>query len=332
MINGIASHSKPLDDPFLLDFKQLLLHQQQENMYPYLYSTPDPSKENDPACGETHYNDLIGNVPDYYLYRNELQILQNSANRIASYVPQEATILEFGVGTEMAFKNKTLPFLKAIDQLQVYVSIDRQELAQNRHLDLTYIRGAHRYIPEIKELFYDPQRLARVSELAGVELEPDPLSIVSSFITFMGTDEGRVGWHSDGPPVNEMIPLVIEGDYEGGELQLYRGNADLGRLELEQKGEIASDNILSLQHQMGCSTLAQLFRVLHQVSPIKRGRRITLMLAHRSKEKPYINDNAMWYLAADNPEFEWVEEYVADIKERQYPAYSRHQLALPNKK
>ncbi|MDH6238613.1 tetrahydromethanopterin S-methyltransferase subunit F, partial [Cryobacterium sp. CG_9.6] len=37
--------------------------------------------------------------------------------------------------------------------------------------------------------------------------------------------------------------------------------------------------------------------------------------------KPYIDDNPMFYLAADNPTFDWVDEYVNDVRTRQLPAY-----------
>jgi len=111
-------------DLFLLNIIELLQKKAEENMYPYLYSSPNPSLENDLARGESHYNDLIYNVPQYYLYRDEVKILQNSVAQLATYVPTQATLIEFGVGTEIAFRNKTLPFLQAIDTLHCYVPID----------------------------------------------------------------------------------------------------------------------------------------------------------------------------------------------------------------
>lgn len=119
-----ASSSEQDKDPFEIDFENLLRGRDREHMSPYLYSTPDPSIERDPACGEIHYNNLIENVPEYYLYRDEVKILQDSAVQLAKHVPQGATIVEFGIGTEMAFRKKTLPFLKAIDGLRAYAPID----------------------------------------------------------------------------------------------------------------------------------------------------------------------------------------------------------------
>lgn len=119
-----SSLAQQASDSFLLEFKKLFQRQSSENMYPYLYSTPDPNIENDLARGELHYNDLIYKVYAYYLYRNEVHILQNYAHPLASHVPDKATIVEFGVGTEIAFTNKTLPFLKAIQALDRYVPVD----------------------------------------------------------------------------------------------------------------------------------------------------------------------------------------------------------------
>lgn len=123
-ITKIDISSEQGNDSFLVDFEQLLRHESQENMSPYLYSTPDPNIENDRACGELHYNNLIYNVPEYYLYRDEVKILQNSVHQLAAHVPADATIIEFGVGTEIAFRKKTLPFLQAIHGLNTYAPVD----------------------------------------------------------------------------------------------------------------------------------------------------------------------------------------------------------------
>lgn len=120
----IASSSEPGSDPFPIDIAALFLRQTKENMYPYLYSTPDANIEGDLARGELHYNELIYNVPEYYLYREEVRLLQTFANQLATHIPKNGTVCEFGVGTEIAFRNKTLPFLKAIPDLSLYAPID----------------------------------------------------------------------------------------------------------------------------------------------------------------------------------------------------------------
>lgn len=109
---------------FLSDAKSLFLGQQEENMAAYLYSTPDPNIDNDPANGEVCYMELISQNLGYYLYKEEIQLINNVAEKIATYVPQEANIIEFGPGTDIAFQNKTLPFLKAVEKFQSYIPVD----------------------------------------------------------------------------------------------------------------------------------------------------------------------------------------------------------------
>ncbi len=52
------------------------------------------------------------------------QLKEDSVGKIAAYVPPGANVIEFGPGTDIAFKNKTLPFLKEIKELKSYIPID----------------------------------------------------------------------------------------------------------------------------------------------------------------------------------------------------------------
>ncbi len=109
---------------FLADVKALFLQEKEENLSPYLYSTPDPDIEGDLANGEVHYYQIISQNSGYYLYKEEIELMNNAAKQMAAYVPPEANIIEFGPGTDIAFKNKTLPFLKEVKQLKSYIPID----------------------------------------------------------------------------------------------------------------------------------------------------------------------------------------------------------------
>ncbi|MEY3223759.1 MAG: hypothetical protein RLZZ203_2615 [Cyanobacteriota bacterium] len=109
---------------FMSDVKSLFLHQQEENMGSYLYSTPDPSIKGDTVNGEEYYREIINQSQDYYLYQEEMQLIHQVAHKMAVHVPKEANIIEFGTGTETSVINKTLPFLKAIKQVQNYIPID----------------------------------------------------------------------------------------------------------------------------------------------------------------------------------------------------------------
>ncbi|WP_430448189.1 hypothetical protein [Rhodophyticola sp.] len=196
--------------------------------------------------------------------------------------------------------------------------------ADKRQLNLNYIRDAASHIPEINDLLHSPRRMEVAEKLSGTRLEPYPISIISSIITFTSArpEDGAITWHADGVPVTELIPLSII-DPQGGELELYRGSADEGLYRAHSGEEIPQDRIISIQHREGFSVLGQLMRLMHRVRPMTRGYRITLNLNFRSAEKPFIDDNTMCYLAADNPDFEWQNAYIEDVKARQLPAYLR---------
>ncbi|RSN53542.1 hypothetical protein DMH01_38190 [Amycolatopsis sp. WAC 04182] len=198
----------------------------------------------------------------------------------------------------------------------------KDEMSRKEHLNLRFIREAHVVIPEILELVHYPGRLDRLSRQAGTELEPYPVSVISATITFMGADpdDGTAAWHADGVPVTEIVPLIMD-DVVGGELQIYRGDYEAGFVLLDEQGTLPERDVITVPHRMGASTLAQLMRVLHRTAPIERGYRVSLNMNLRARDRPYIDDNPLYYLAADNPDFKWIDQYVSDVRSRQVPAY-----------
>lgn len=199
----------------------------------------------------------------------------------------------------------------------------KAESSGRRHLDLRLIGGAATLIPEVNELIDWPGRLETLSTIAGEDLEPYPVSCIASTITFMGAapEDGVVTWHADGIPLTEIIPLQITDDALGGELTVFCDNYETGMVRLDRGERFADGELAKFTHRMGHSTLAQLIRVLHSTSPMPRGARVSLNLNLRSRTRPYVDDNPMYYLGADNPGFEWIDEYVSDVRNRQLPAY-----------
>ena len=211
------------------------------------------------------------------------------------------------------------PLLKQILNKAIEI---KETHSEKRQLNLNYIRDAATHIPEINELLYCNDRLAIAEELAGVKLEPYPISVISSIITFTSVkpSDGAITWHADGVPVTELVPLLIE-DPVGGELELFKGVADDGLARVHSGDSIDENEIISVEHQVGYSVLGQLMRLMHRVRPMTKGYRVTLNMNFRSAAQPYIDDNSMCYLAADNPSFEFVDQYLNDVKMRQLPAY-----------
>ena len=225
--------------------------------------------------------------------------------------------------------NYDMDLLERIRQAAIKL---KEERAFQKHLDLTFITGADRFIPEIGELLHDPKRLDFISELAGTRLEPYPMSVVGSTVTFMGPygGDGTVDWHCDGVPVTELIPLSISDPIIGGELEVFLDNCEIGKAKVERGEEIPESDLLRIPHKVGCSTLAQFVGIFHRTAPIKYGERITLVLNSRSVDRPFVDDNRMFYLAADNDQDRnWVEEMAEDVWSKQLPAYRRYE-ALTN--
>jgi hypothetical protein len=199
----------------------------------------------------------------------------------------------------------------------------KTDQSQRRHLNLRFIPAAHRLIPEILDIVHWPGRLETVSEAAGVELEPYPISVIAATITFMGADraDGVIDWHTDGVPITEIIPLEISADALGGDLRVFRGNHDEGMARLDRGDNFDETELARFSHRIDHSTLAQLMRVLHSTEPMLLGTRISLNLNLRSAVDPFIDDNSIYYLGADNPSLNWVDEYIDDVRQRQLPAY-----------
>ncbi len=107
---------------------------------------------------------------------------------------------------------------------------------------------------------------------------------------------------------------------DGGELELFRGPSDEGLARYAGR-EVPAGQSVSVTHEVGYSVLGQLMRLMHRVKPIRRGFRVTLNLNLRSAERPFIDDNTPWYLAADNPDLQWMDEYMRDLRETVVPAY-----------
>jgi len=88
--------------------------------------------------------------------------------------------------------------LDAIHGLSVQLRQGRQP-AQQRFLGLDHLRRVQDAIPQVRQLVHDPHRLARLSEVAGVELEPYPISTSRSGVNFYWPGQNPIEFHCDGP-------------------------------------------------------------------------------------------------------------------------------------
>ena len=83
-------------------------------------------------------------------------------------------------------------------------------------------------------------------------------------------------------------------------------------------------DIMRIKHKLAYSTLGHFLGVLHRTRPVQFGHRLTLVLNLRSVEYSFVEDDRLFYLAADtNQEDEWVKEVASDVWNNQLPAYRR---------
>jgi hypothetical protein len=217
--------------------------------------------------------------------------------------------------------------LDLLNEIKRKALLIKEERSANVHLNLRFIRNAQKHIPEIGELVNWPGRLESLSEVAGEQLEPYPFSVISTAVTFMGPEDGTVDWHGDGPPITELVALEHE-NVVGGRLEIYQDDYESTIAAVRSGRELDPERYLRLRHKVGSSVFGQLMSVPHRTEPMSSGVRITLTMNLRSVHRPFIDNNPMYYLAADNPDFAWVSEYVDDVRERQVPAYLKFRESL----
>ena len=80
---------------------------------------------------------------------------------MANYVSQETHIIEFGPGTETAFINKSLPFLRAVKQFKSYVPVDLCETYLRQSQEIVGQQLPEISVKPIKEDFIKNVELVR---------------------------------------------------------------------------------------------------------------------------------------------------------------------------
>lgn len=70
------------------------------------------------------YDNLIKNCSNYYLCKDEIEIISKSKNELEQYLSNITDIIEVGPGSAHAVNNKTLPILSYAKNLKRYHAID----------------------------------------------------------------------------------------------------------------------------------------------------------------------------------------------------------------
>ncbi|NEA46907.1 hypothetical protein [Streptomyces sp. SID10815] len=189
----------------------------------------------------------------------------------------------------------------------------------DRYLGLRHLRAAHQAIPAVKSLMHDAARLRRLSELAGVELEPYPITRAASHINFYRPGEVPIQHHTDGAAMVELIPLYTSGRAQGGATLVYQAPPEQGRHFLDQGRRLGPADHLAIPQRTGHAVLMQGRRLLHTAQTLQDGERITLVLVMRSAAEPWKDGNSLARLLLDDPleavHDEWLrdQQYQADL-------------------
>ena len=74
--------------------------------------------------GSQLWNEFLKASSDYYVLRNEVDLIARVAPDLATILPPIDTVVDFGVGNGAALTNKVIPILEGLKTVQTYIGID----------------------------------------------------------------------------------------------------------------------------------------------------------------------------------------------------------------
>ncbi|MBH1934517.1 hypothetical protein I5Q34_09490 [Streptomyces sp. AV19] len=177
---------------------------------------------------------------------------------------------------------------------------DRLEPAagSSRFIATRRVRSADLMSPFINNMIRDRAFLVACSRIVGVPLIPHPLRIPTAQINYF---EGRgrpeiVRWHHDGMDYVFTIQLSDGDSYEGGRFTYFQGRTGEFDDVTEHDPRIREADCRA----RGATLFLHGSRIFHAVTPVTRGRRVTLVI---SLFCPYFarrDSNTFWHLAGDD--------------------------------
>ncbi|NVK77623.1 2OG-Fe(II) oxygenase [Streptomyces morookaense] len=171
----------------------------------------------------------------------------------------------------------------------------------SRFIATRRVRSADLMSAFINNMIRDRTFLLTCSRLVGVPLIPHPLRIPTAQINYF---EGRgpgarpdiVRWHRDGMDYVFTIQLNGYEDYEGGRFSYFRGRTD--EFDGVQEGD---PRIREADcGDRGATLFLHGSRIFHAVTPVTRGRRVTLVVSFFCPYFARQDSNTFWHLAGDD--------------------------------
>lgn len=98
---------------FLIDTINLFSGERSGHMSRYAYT--HGKNKTDPARGAVYWKEFIAESSDYYMYREERDLIQSNAQKIIAHLPDNISVIELGPGESRALREKTVPLLRAFN-------------------------------------------------------------------------------------------------------------------------------------------------------------------------------------------------------------------------
>lgn len=138
------------------DFYELFTSNPNKDMLKYAYQ--DPS-----------LYDAVTKSPDYYLFRDEAQLIAQHKDKLSECLSGIKTVVELGPGAENGLSQKTLPLLSYAKDLRKYIAVD---ISQN------YLEKIGRFIKSKTNLAVDLVQANFVEDSLKLIKNPEPKAFI----------------------------------------------------------------------------------------------------------------------------------------------------------
>ncbi len=182
---GIKVSKKTLDD-----YWKFFTTEEGADILPYAYMGPSH-----------YYNDLIKNCEDYYLCRDEIEILSNNKKVFEQYLADVECIMEIGPGSVHAVENKSLNILKSAKDLKLYQGVDYSK---------SYLKEACNFVKEQLPAIKVEQIRADLQHISNIKIKEH--DHYKKAIVFLGSTLGNFKHHQQEHIINEFSKLANDGD------------------------------------------------------------------------------------------------------------------------
>lgn len=183
--SGIKVSQKTLDD-----YWRFFTTEEGADILPYAYMGPSH-----------YYNDLIKNCEDYYLCKDEIEILSKNKEAFKKHLSGIECVMEIGPGSVHAVENKSLNILNSAKDLKVYQGLDYSQ---------SYLKEACNIIKfKLSGIIV---KQTKVDLLEAKEIKSEEYSYYKKAIVFLGGTLANFKLEQQKHIINQFSKLANEGD------------------------------------------------------------------------------------------------------------------------